>query len=210
MGEFGNIKDTVQLGTVCEIARGGSPRPISDFITDDDDGINWIKIGDADGSRYITKTEQKIKPEGMSKSRFVVSGDLILSNSMSFGHPYILKIDGCIHDGWLVLHFGEENFNAIFLQTYLGLPSTYDLFSKMASGGVVNNLNSEVVRKLPVIVPPLDLQNRFAEFAEAADKSKFVAWEATKAAAETAIMVTNALIGRDIRTNTRQEVRQYV
>ena len=176
---FGNPKNNEKgirceaLGNVCLVERGGSPRPICDFITDSEDGINWIKIGDADGTRYISHTEEKIKPEGVKKSRMVQKGDLILSNSMSFGHPYILKIDGCIHDGWLVLHFEDDVFDSIYLQTYLGLPQVYALFASMAAGGVVNNLNSELVRKLPVLVPPIDQQRRFAEFVRQSDKSKF-------------------------------------
>ena len=90
-----------KLGEVCIVERGGSPRPIEQYLTDKEDGINWIKIGDAIvGSKYITATKEKIKPEGIKKSRMVYKGDFILSNSMSFGKPYILGIDGCIHDGW--------------------------------------------------------------------------------------------------------------
>ena len=161
------------LGEVCMVERGGSPRPIANFITDSEDGINWIKIGDADGTRYISKTAEKIIPEGVRKSRMVQAGDLLLSNSMSFGHPYILKIDGCIHDGWLVLHFDEAMFNALYLQTYLGLPMVYAIFETMAAGGVVNNLNSEIVKRLPVIVPAIDQQEQFAAFIQQSDKSKF-------------------------------------
>ena len=91
-----------RIGDVCTVERGGSPRPIDDYITKSSNGINWIKIGDTTDSMYITHTEQKIKPEGMKKSRFVHAGDFLLSNSMSFGRPYILAIDGCIHDGWLI------------------------------------------------------------------------------------------------------------
>ena len=160
------------LGEVCMVERGGSPRPIADYVTDSEDGINWIKIGDADGTRYISKTAEKIIPEGLKKTRMVQTGDLILSNSMSFGHPYILKIDGCIHDGWLVLHFGKEVFDALYLQTYLGLPVVYAIFETMAAGGVVNNLNSEIVKKLPVIVPAIDRQKQFAAFVRQTDKSK--------------------------------------
>lgn len=80
----------VRLGSICEIARGGSPRPIKQFLTDDPNGINWIKIGDSDkGGKYINETKEKIIPEGMSKSRFVHRGDFLLTNSMSFGRPYI-------------------------------------------------------------------------------------------------------------------------
>ena len=176
---FGDIKSNPMnlpihsLGDVCTVERGGSPRPIDKFVTDSADGLNWIKIGDADGSRYISRTAEKIRPEGLKKSRWVVAGDLILSNSMSFGHPYILKIDGCIHDGWLVLHFDERLFDALFLQVYLELPSTYQQFSSMAAGGVVNNLNSELVRKLPVFVPDIIAQKQFAAFVRQSDKSKF-------------------------------------
>ena len=52
--------DIVKLGDVCEIARGGSPRPISQYITLDNDGVNWIKIGDADpNKKYITTIKEK-------------------------------------------------------------------------------------------------------------------------------------------------------
>ena len=161
------------LGEVCSVERGGSPRPISDYITTAENGINWIKIGDADGTRYISRTEEKIIPEGIRKSRMVYAGDLILSNSMSFGHPYILKIDGCIHDGWLVLHFDKAVLDSIYFQTYLGLPQVYSIFASMAAGGVVNNLNSELVKKLPILIPELSEQEQFAEFVRQSDKSKF-------------------------------------
>lgn len=160
------------LGEVCLVERGGSPRPIENYITNDEKGINWIKIGDADETRYISKTKEKIIHEGMKKSRFVYSGDLILSNSMSFGRPYILKIDGCIHDGWLVLHIDKDMFDAIYLQTYLGLSSTYMKFSAMAAGGIVNNLNSEIVKKLPVIIPSIEKQRIFSNFVQQNDNMK--------------------------------------
>ena len=161
------------LGEVCTVERGGSPRPIANYITKSNAGINWIKIGDADGTRYISSTAEKIIPEGVKKSRMVQAGDLILSNSMSFGHPYILRIDGCIHDGWLVLHFDDAVFDALYLQTYLGLPAVYAIFETMAAGGVVNNLNSEIVKKLPVLMPNIDQQEQFAAFVRQSDKSKY-------------------------------------
>ena len=159
-----------RIGDVCTVERGGSPRPIDTFITDSDDGINWIKIGDADDSMYITKTEQKIKPEGMKKSRFVEPGDFLLSNSMSFGRPYILKIDGCIHDGWLVLRDNNGAFDKRFLYFYLSSPTTYRRFKSMAVGGVVNNLNSEMVRKVEVPIPPMNEQIEIVNILEKAQE----------------------------------------
>lgn len=161
-----------KLGEITTVQRGDSPRPISDYITNDENGLNWIKIGDANTGRYIIHTEEKIKPEGLRKTRQVYSGDLLLSNSMSFGRPYILKIDGCIHDGWLVIHFDEKILNAIYLQTYFSLPSTYSIFESMAAGGVVNNLNSEIVQKLPVLIPSIEQQKKFENFILKNDQSK--------------------------------------
>lgn len=148
-----------KLGEVCTIERGGSPRPITDYITDSEDGINWIKIGDAqEGSKYITSTKEKIRPEGIKKSRFVHKGDFILSNSMSFGRPYILKMDGCIHDGWLVIHDDNEVFIKDYLYYILSSSIMYAKFSQLAVGGVVNNLNSSLVRKVAIPIPPKSTQ----------------------------------------------------
>lgn len=152
-----------KIGDICLVERGGSPRPIGQYITDSDDGINWIKIGDTTESMYITKTAQKIKPEGMKKSRYVQSGDFLLSNSMSFGRPYILQIDGCIHDGWLVLRDESDLFDKRFLYYYLSAKPTYEKFKTMAVGGVVNNLNSEMVRNLFVPVPSKVEQSKIAD-----------------------------------------------
>ena len=151
------------IGDVCTVERGGSPRPIDDYITESSDGINWIKIGDTDDSMFITKTAQKIRPEGMKKSRYVQPGDFLLSNSMSFGRPYILKIDGCIHDGWLVLRDNKNLFDKRFLYYYLSSKTTYQRFKAMAVGGVVNNLNSEMVRKVSVPIPSLREQSEVAD-----------------------------------------------
>ena len=152
----------VKIGDVCIVERGGSPRPIDKYITDSENGINWIKIGDTGDSMYITSTAQKIIPEGAKKSRYVQPGDFLLSNSMSFGRPYILKIDGCIHDGWLVLRDKDSRFNKRFLYYYLSAPSTYQKFKSLAVGGVVNNLNSEMVRNVYAPLPSLSDQNRIA------------------------------------------------
>ena len=162
------------LGAMLDIARGGSPRPIKDYITDDQDGINWIKIGDAvDGSRYIEKTAEKIRPSGVKKSRMVKSGDFLLSNSMSFGRPYILKTDGCIHDGWLVLHGVDRCFNSLFLYQLLASEGLLRKFSSLVRGGVVNNLNKDLVASVEVMCPPIEMQNSFADFVAQVDKPRF-------------------------------------
>lgn len=153
----------IRLGTALIIERGGSPRPIKAYLTDSDNGINWIKIGDTEkGGKYINSTKEKITPEGMKKSRFVRKGDFLLSNSMSFGRPYILNIDGCIHDGWLVLRQVVELFEKDYLYYLLSSPMVFHQFCTRVAGAVVNNLNSDKVALTVVPVPPLAEQKRIA------------------------------------------------
>ena len=157
----------VRLGAVLEIARGGSPRPIQQYLTTEPDGINWIKIGDTDkGGKYIYKTKEKIRPEGVVKSRMVHSGDFLLTNSMSFGRPYILKTDGCIHDGWLVLSNRFECYSVDFLYYILSSPFAYYQFCDSVSGAVVKNLNSDKVANALFPLPPLSEQQRIVQRSE--------------------------------------------
>lgn len=96
---FGDEKryPSKSIAEVANICRGASPRPISDYLTEDVNGVNWIKIGDISiDDIYVTHTAEKITKEGAKKSRYVTPGDFILSNFMSFGRPYILGIEGCL------------------------------------------------------------------------------------------------------------------
>lgn len=151
----------VTLSEVCEVARGGSPRPIKDYLTTNEDGVNWIKIGDTDkDGKYINSTKEKIIPEGIHRSRFVHKGDFLLTNSMSFGRPYILNIDGCIHDGWLVISPFANTYVTEFLYFLLSSSFAYDQFADAASGGVVSNLNSDKVANSYFPLPPEREQRR--------------------------------------------------
>lgn len=170
---FGMCTNEVLIGDVVSICRGASPRPIQAFITDDENGVNWIKIGDvSDNSLYITKTAEKITHEGAKKSRAVRKGDFILSNSMSFGRPYILGIDGCVHDGWLILSNFDDRFNELYL--YYALRSEYiqHQFSGKVNGATVKNLNSDLVKSTYIKVPDIEMQEIFADFVKSVDKSK--------------------------------------
>lgn len=151
------------LGDVCGIARGGSPRPIKAYLTSEPDGINWIKISDATASgKYIFETREKIKPEGVNKSRLVRDGDLLLSNSMSFGRPYIMRTEGCIHDGWLVLSDYADTLDQDYLYHVLGSELVYEQFDRMAAGSTVRNLNINLASKAVIPIPPLAVQREIA------------------------------------------------
>ena len=150
---------TKKLGEICGIERGGSPRPIQSYITSEPNGINWIKISDATASgKYIFKTKQKIKPEGAKRSRMVYEGDFILSNSMSFGRPYIMRTEGCIHDGWLVLH--KPKVDPDYLYFVLSSDLVFNQFDRLAAGSTVRNLNIGLAKSVEIPYPPLTEQQR--------------------------------------------------
>ena len=149
---------------VAEIARGGSPRPIKEYLTDATDGINWIKIGDTEkDSKYITSVKERIKQSGVSKSRMVHKGDFLLTNSMSFGRPYITQVDGCIHDGWLGISLIEQSYRQDFFYYLLSSGYAYSQFAKRVAGAVVQNLNSEKVAISLFPLPPYKEQNRIVQ-----------------------------------------------
>ena len=149
---------------VAEIARGGSPRPIKEYLTDATDGVNWIKIGDTEkDSKYITSVKEKIKQSGVSKSRMVHKGDFLLTNSMSFGRPYITQVDGCIHDGWLVISLIEQSYRQDFFYYLLSSGYAYSQFANRVAGAVVQNLNSEKVAISLFPLPPYKEQKRIVQ-----------------------------------------------
>ena len=159
-----NDWDVITLGDYAQIFRGGSPRPIQAFLTTSDQGINWIKIGDVGaGEKFIESTEEKIIPEGVSRSRMVYKGDLILSNSMSYGRPYIMNIEGCIHDGWLVIQKYDRLFNREYLYYALSSDLTMQQYVAMAAGSSVRNLNKEKVSKVVLPCPKILEQKKIAE-----------------------------------------------
>jgi type I restriction enzyme, S subunit len=196
---------TKQLGEICEIERGGSPRPIQSFITTESNGINWIKIGDATASgKYIFKTEEKIRPEGIKRSRMVYDGDFILSNSMSFGRPYIMKTTGCIHDGWLVLR--QPKVNQDFLYHVLGSDLVFEQFDRLAAGSTVRNLNIGLAKSVEIPIPPLPEQERIVGILDEA----FDGIAKAKATAEANLQNARALFQSHLQTVFSQKGEGWV
>jgi len=147
---------------IIDIRRGASPRPIKQYLTEDENGVHWIKIGDAtSGGDIIKDTKEKITKEGAKKSVYITPGTLIMSNSMSYGKPYISGINGCVHDGWLVFNYDENLLNTRFLK--IALSASYKYFEEKAAGSGIKNLNISRVASTLVPVPPYEEQKRIVK-----------------------------------------------
>ena len=151
------------LGEVSNIQRGASPRPIANYITDDENGVPWIKIGDTTpGSKYVDKTEQKVTQEGANKSRILNPGDFIMSNSMSFGRPYILNMRGAIHDGWAAISNFNGYLDSDYLYHYLSSDVVRKYWDSKINSGSVSNLNADIIKSLPMPIPDIHKQKQIA------------------------------------------------
>lgn len=149
---------TKTLNEVCIVERGSSPRPIKNYVTETDDGVHWVKIGDTKpGSKYVVTTKEKITKAGAERSRAVYKGDFILTNSMTYGRPYIMAIDGYIHDGWFALRLKDE-IDTDFFFHLLSSTVVQDQFHALAAGSVVKNISGDLVKKTVLALPPHDLQ----------------------------------------------------
>ncbi|WP_416673413.1 restriction endonuclease subunit S [Egbenema bharatensis] len=148
------------LGEVCIVERGSSPRPIEKYLTDSSDGVNWVKIGDTKNvDKYIYSTKQKITREGAEKSRRVEPGDFILSNSMSFGKPYVMATSGYVHDGWFILRL-SDNIDTNFFHYLLSSELVQTQFISLAAGSVVKNISKDLVKRAILPIPPLPEQKQ--------------------------------------------------
>jgi type I restriction enzyme S subunit len=159
------------LNALSTVVRGGSPRPIDGFLTKAANGLNWLKIGDVDKeAKYVARTEDKVRPEALSKTREVNPGDLILSNSMSFGRPYLMKIKSCIHDGWIAITELRKLVSKEYLYYLIFSQASQSYFLRNAAGSGVLNLNAEIIGALPVAYPSPPEQQRIADCLSSLDE----------------------------------------
>ena len=162
--------DSQPLEELCTIVRGGSPRPIENFLGGD---VPWIKIGDATkgDNIYLHATKEHIIQDGVKKSRLVKSGSLIFANcGVSLGFARIITFDGCIHDGWLAMEDIDTRLDKVFLLQALNQMT--DHFRKIAPAGTQPNLNTAIMKAYVQIIPPMELQKEYIAFVEQIDKSK--------------------------------------
>ena len=145
------------LGDYVEIKRGGSPRPIQDFLSDS--GLYWLKISDVTSLQtpFVLEIKEHIRESGLKKTVFLKSGALVLSNSATPGIPKILGVDTCIHDGWL--YFPKSLFSNEFL--YLFFKYIRQDLVALGNGSVFTNLKTDILKAFPVVVPDKATMQRF-------------------------------------------------
>ena len=150
------------LGDFVEIKRGGSPRPIQNFLSDS--GFHWLKISDATGisSPFINEIKEYIIEAGLKKTVYLKSGSLVLSNSATPGLPKILDIDTCIHDGWL--YFPSSKFSNEYL--YLYFKHIRDNLIALGNGSVFTNLKTDILKNYPTYLPTEDVLKKFDELVQ--------------------------------------------
>ena len=152
--------EKVKMDDLMTILRGGSPRPIDNYLGGT---YPWIKIGDATKGDdiYLNSTRECITKDGLKKTRLLPKGSLIFANcGVSLGFARILTFEGCIHDGWLAFsNFNEEKLNKIFLLKALNSITQY--FRDTAPDGTQPNLNIAIMKNFELIMPPISMQKKF-------------------------------------------------
>ena len=160
-GEMPSAWEKAPLGTFVEIKRGGSPRPIQDFLSDS--GLRWLKISDVTSlkSPFILEIKEHIKLEGLKKTVFLKAGELVLSNSATPGIPKILDVDSCIHDGWL--YFPKSQLSKYYL--YLFFKHIRKELVALGNGSVFTNLKTDILKAFPAVKADADTLTAFDSIA---------------------------------------------
>ena len=160
--------EIIEIGSLCEIGRGSSPRPINNRAYFDGGDIPWIKIADATSSgKEIVETKEHVNSYGASFSRLLPIGSLILATSgVSLGQVKLLGVEGCIHDGWIYI----KNYNGIEKEfLYYKLIELEKHFHSESYGAAIQNINTDILRRTKISLPPLQTQKRIASILSAYD-----------------------------------------
>ena len=176
---FGEIHDSKRysytlLKNITNIVSGGTPnRDKQDFWKNGT--IPWIKTTELK-NRAITEADEYITREGLKNSSAkVVPPNTVLvamyGQGKTRGMTGFLKIEASTNQACACI-LPSSNINPVFLWKYFEL--SYDKLRDMAKGGNQPNLNGNMLKNFPILMPPKDLQDRYVSFTQQVDKSKVV------------------------------------
>jgi len=166
--EVTNLRELVDgwlwasIDQLAVVVRGASPRPAGDprFFGGN---IPWITVGDltADDSPYLRYVPATVTRAGKEASRFIEADTLVLTNSgATLGVPKITLIGGCINDGSVALLFVD---NPLKLFLYYWLRTKTPELRAINQGAAQANLNTGIVRRIGVPLPPEEEQGKIIE-----------------------------------------------
>ena len=149
----------VRFEDICEVVRGGSPRPAGSEIYYNGN-IPFLKVADItkDENIYVEFAENSIKEAGLQKTRYVKAGTLLLTNSgATLGVPKITTFDTTFNDGIAAFLYLNDN---IKLYCYYFLKSNTNKFRAINQGTGQPNLNTDIIKSTLIPLPPLSEQRR--------------------------------------------------
>ncbi|MES9831167.1 MAG: restriction endonuclease subunit S [Candidatus Thiodiazotropha sp. DIVDIV] len=156
LGEVPGHWEVSKFGYISSVIRGGSPRPAGDPTLFNGDYSPWVTVAEItkDEEIYLKGTETFLTKRGSDQCRVFSSGTLLISNSgATLGVPKILSIDANANDG--VVGFENLTLNHEFAYYYLST-LTDDLRERIKQGSGQPNLNTDIVKNIPVPIPPVD------------------------------------------------------
>lgn len=160
-----------RLKDTCRVITGNTPsRAVSEYYGN---SIEWIKTDNiVEGMLHPTVAKESLSEKGLNVGRTVES-DSILMACIAGSLSSIGRV--CVTDRKVAFNqqinaIEPNDYNALFLYVMLQLSKEYLIEEiNMALKGIISK--SKLEGKV-FIVPPMDLQKRFAAFVEQVDKSK--------------------------------------
>jgi type I restriction enzyme M protein len=148
--------DFFRLGDLSDIVRGSSPRPQGDSRYY---GGNIPRLMIADVTRdgmYVEPQIDFLTEEGATLSRPMKAGDVVVAVSGNVGLPAILKVDACIHDGFV----GFRNLSKTVLPEFLYycLLRLKEFSGNQSIGAIFKNLTTSQVADIEIPLPPISIQ----------------------------------------------------
>jgi type I restriction enzyme S subunit len=158
-----------QIKEICNLRRGASPRPIEDSSYFSNQGRGWIRISDVTKSyKYLNKTTQYLSQKGIEQSIAVNPNDIIMSICATIGKPVILKIEACIHDGFVWFKDLDHNLSLDYFFHFLVKNEKEISLNKQI--GTQGNLNTSIVNNIILPYPEKNEQKRIEKILNELDK----------------------------------------
>ena len=173
-----------KFSALCEVVRGGSPRPAGDPTYYDGD-IPFLKVADITRNEgpYVYEAQYSIKEAGLKKTRMVEANTLLLTNSgATLGVPAICAFKTTFNDGVAAfLNLPSEN---LLFYYYFWTSKTAEL--RAINKGVAQpNLNTDIIGATPINLPSVAEQAEIVRLLDAAfEKERRVCELAEETAAQ--------------------------